>query len=94
MEREILSHRPVQYLDNVLEQITGPSNAGSAPASISVRFGALGAQLPGYEAIHMIRKESAVSISEFRLSVVPSLNRRFQTCFDGFRRQRELCFMI
>ena len=26
-------------------RITGPSNAGSAPASISVRFGALGAQL-------------------------------------------------
>ena len=41
-------HRPVQYLNNVLElwnRITGPSNAGSAPASISVRFGALGAQL-------------------------------------------------
>ena len=27
-------------------RITGPSNAGFAPASISVRFGALGAQLP------------------------------------------------
>jgi transposase, IS6 family len=38
-------HRPVQYLNNVLEQDHRAINAGSAPASISVRFGALGAQL-------------------------------------------------
>ncbi len=35
-------HRPVQYLNNVLEQDHGPSKAGSAPASISGRFGVLG----------------------------------------------------
>jgi hypothetical protein len=40
-------HRPVQYLNNVLEQgIVGRSSAGGAQANISDRFGELGARSP------------------------------------------------
>ena len=59
---ENCTHRPVQYLNNVLEllnRIIGRSSAVSAPVSISVRSGELGARSPGYEAIHMIRKGQA-----------------------------------
>src|SRR5712671_5298015 len=39
-------HRPVQYLNNVLDRITGPSNAGCAPANIFVHSGELGVRSP------------------------------------------------
>jgi transposase-like protein len=60
-----LKHICIPFLDGrstakqALEQDHQTIKRRSAPASISVRFQALGAQLPGYEAIHMTRKESA-----------------------------------
>jgi transposase, IS6 family len=42
---ENCTHRPCSTSIMFSNRITGPSNAGFAPASISVRFGTLGAQL-------------------------------------------------
>ena len=39
-------HRSVQYLNNVLERIIGPSSAGSARVSIFAHSGELGVRLP------------------------------------------------
>ena len=39
-------HRPVQYLNNILEQDHRPSNAGCAQANIFVRSGELGVRSP------------------------------------------------
>jgi len=43
---EKCTHRPVQYLNNVLEQITGPSNGGCVQASIFAPSGVRGARSP------------------------------------------------
>src|ERR1700759_4129171 len=50
---ENCQHRPVQYLNNVLDRITGPSNAGCAQANIFIPSGQLWRTIAGYEAIHM-----------------------------------------
>ena len=50
-------HRPVPYLNKVLEQ--DPSSVGSTRVSIFSHSGELGARKAGNEAIHMIRKGQA-----------------------------------
>ena len=44
--KRIAGNRPVQYLNNVLEQITEPSNAESAQANIFVHSGEPGVRSP------------------------------------------------
>jgi transposase, IS6 family len=56
---ENCQHRRCSTSITSWSRITGPSSAGSAPASISVRFWGAWRTIAGYDAIHMIRKGQA-----------------------------------